>query len=172
MFARMTRSASRRGRLARHLRRRAALLGLLAAVVAAAAWTVSGARQPGHWQHVFATREGMIGGMTSSRTVIRPESMFVALPHRRALGRMVEIRYRDRAVVVPVLDVGPWNVDDAYWERDERPASERGRGVYRTPVNPAGIDLSDAVFAALGLRDNDVVDWRFVHRGYRALLPL
>jgi hypothetical protein len=108
----------------------------------------------------------MIGGMTSSRTVIRADSMFVALPHPRALGKMVEVRYRDRAVVVPVLDVGPWNVDDAYWERDERPASERGRGYYRTPVNTAGIDLSDAVFAALGLPDNDVVDWRFVHRGY------
>ena len=28
-------------------------------------------RQPGTWQHVFATREGMIGSMTSSRTIIR-----------------------------------------------------------------------------------------------------
>jgi hypothetical protein len=36
-------------------------------------------------------------------------------------------------------------------------------------VNTEGIDLSDAVFAALGLPDNDVVDWRFVHRGYVAL---
>lgn len=172
MVAAMTRSASRRGRLARRLRRRASLAGLSVAVVAAAAWTVHGARQPGHWQHVLATREGMIGGITSSQTIIRPESMFVALPHRRALGRMVEVRYRDRAVVVPVLDVGPWNIDDAYWEHDDRPASERGRGAYRTPVNTAGIDLSDAVFAALGLRDNDVVDWRFVHRGYVALLRL
>jgi hypothetical protein len=95
--------------------------------------------------------------------------MFVALPHPRALGRTVEVRYRDRAVVVPVLDVGPWNVDDANWEHDGRPASERGRGAYRTPVNTAGIDLSDAVFAALGLPDNDAVDWRFVHRGYVVL---
>ncbi|HEX3763554.1 MAG TPA: hypothetical protein VHW23_32885 [Kofleriaceae bacterium] len=118
---------------------------------------------------MLATREGDIGHITSSRTVIRADSMFVALPHPRALGRMVEVRFRDRAVVVPVLDVGPWNVDDAYWESDARPASERGRGVYRTPVNHAGIDLSDAVFAALGLPDNDIVDWRFVHRGYVVL---
>jgi len=140
-----------------------------AVVIALGVWTVQNARQPGTWQHVFATREGLIGGITSSRTIIRADSRFVALPHPRALGRMVEVRYRDRAVVVPVLDVGPWNIDDAYWERDDRPASERGHGAYRTPVNTAGIDLSDAVFADLGLRDNDVVDWRFVHRGYLAL---
>ena len=127
------------------------------------------ARQPGRWQRVFATREGLIGGLTSSRTIIKADSMFVALPHPRALGRQVEVRHGDRALVVPVLDVGPWNVDDAYWENDARPASERGRGAYRTPVNRAGIDLSNAVFAALGLRDNDFVEWRFVHRGYIVL---
>jgi len=111
----------------------------------------------------------MVGSMTSSRTIIRPGDRFVALPDRHALGRDVEIRYRDRVVVVPVLDVGPWNVDDPYWDHDARPASERGRGAYRTPVNHAGIDLSDAVFAELGLSDNDYVDWRFVHRDYVAL---
>lgn len=162
--------AARRGRRPGRLARRRAVIALLAAaVLALGAWTVHSARQPGTWQRVLATREGDIGHMTSTRTVIRPDSMFVALPHPRALGRSVEVRYRDRAMVVPVLDVGPWNVDDAYWERDARPASERGRGAYRTPVNTAGIDLSDAVFAALGLPDNDVVDWRFVHRGYVVL---
>lgn len=170
MVAGMTRPAPRRRRrLAVGARRRALLAILGTAVIALGIWTVRSARQPGPWQRVLATREGMIGGLTSSRTVIRADSMFVALPHPRALGRMVEVRYRDRAVVVPVLDVGPWNVDDAYWERDARPAAEHGLGAHRRPVNTAGIDLSDAVFAALGLPDNDVVDWRFVHRGYVAL---
>jgi hypothetical protein len=145
------------------------ITALAVAVAVLTGWTIRSARQPGTWQHVLATREGDIGHRTSTRMVIRPDSMFVALPHPRALGKMVEVRYRDRAVVVPVLDVGPWNVDDAYWERDARPASERGRGAYRTPSNTAGIDLSDAVFAALGLPDNDAVDWRFVHRGYVVL---
>jgi hypothetical protein len=157
--------ASRRRRSS-PLRRRIQLIGLAVAVIAAGSWTVYSARQPGDWQRVLATREGDIGHLTSSRTVIRPDSRFVALPHPRALGRMVEVRYRERAIVVPVLDVGPWNIDDAYWERDARPAAERGRGFYRTPSNRAGIDLSDPVFAALGLGDNDVVDWRFVHRNY------
>jgi hypothetical protein len=149
--------------------RRAVLVVLASAVIGLGIWTIVRARQPGRWQRVLATREGMIGAMTSSRTVIRADSMFVALPDRSALGRTVEVRYRERSIAVPVLDVGPWNIDDAYWERDARPASERGRGFYRTPVNTAGIDLSDAVFAALGLPDNDVVEWRFVHRGYRVM---
>jgi hypothetical protein len=153
-------------RRSKHLRLRIALLGVLAGTVAG--WSIYSRRQPGSWQHVFATREGMVGSMTSSRTIIRPGDRFVALPDRHALGRDVEIRYRERVVVVPVRDVGPWNVDDPYWDHDARPASERGRGAYRKPVNPAGIDLSDAVFAELGLSTNDYVDWRFVHRDYVA----
>jgi hypothetical protein len=143
---------------------------VLVALVAVAAWQLREARRPGPWQHVFATREGLIGGVTSTGMVIQADSMFVALPHPSALRRMVEVRYRERVVVVPVLDVGPWNIGDAYWEHEARPASEQGRGAYRTPVNRAGIDLSDAVFAALGLPDNDEVQWRFVHRGFIPLL--
>lgn len=162
----MGRSRRARGfRLRDHL----FLLALGGVLVAVFAWTFQNARQPGRWQYVLATREGEIGKRTSTRLVITPDSMFVALPHPKALHREVEVRYRGRVIVVPVLDVGPWNIDDAYWENDARPASERGRGAYRTPVNRAGIDLSDAVFAALGLHDNDFVEWRFVHRGYVVL---
>jgi hypothetical protein len=137
-----------------------------------AVYTVHSAWQPGPWQQVLATREGEVGHRTASGAIIQPESRFVALPHPRALGRLVEVRYRGRATVVPVLDVGPWNIDDAYWESDARPASERGQGAYRVPVNTAGIDLSDPVFAALGLPDNDIVEWRFVHRGFQILPQL
>lgn len=147
------------------------LATLGAAVIAVGLWRYRDhqARRPGPWQRVLATREGEIGKLTARGQIIRPDSRFVALPHWRALGRMVEVRYRDRAVVVPVLDVGPWNIDDAYWERSARPASERGRGAYRKPVNTAGIDLSDPVFAELGLPTNDVVEWRFVHRDHVVL---
>jgi hypothetical protein len=143
---------------------------VLVVLAGLAAWQLREARRPGPWQRVFATREGLIGGMTSTGHVIQTDSMFVALPHPSALRRLVEVRYRERVVVVPVLDVGPWNIADAYWEREVRPAAEQGRGTYRTPVNRAGIDLSDAVFAALGLPDNDEVQWRFVHRGFIPLL--
>jgi len=143
---------------------------LLAATLAVVATlTIRDALEPSPWQRVFATREGEIGKRTSTGHHITRESLFVALPHRAALGKHVEVRYRQRAIVVPVLDVGPWNIDDAYWERGRRPAAERSVGYYRAPSNRAGIDLSDATFATLGLRDNDWVEWRFVHKGYLVL---
>lgn len=146
---------------------RLALLATLVAVLLG--WRIYEWRQPGPWQRVFATREGQIGDITATQMRIRPDSRFVALPHPRALGRKVEIRHGDRRVVAEVLDVGPWNIDDPYWERDARPASESGRGYYRRPVNRAGIDLSDPVFAELGMADNDYVEWRFVHDDLRVL---
>lgn len=146
------------------------IAGLAALVSVLLGWRIYEWRQPGPWQRVFATREGQIGDVTATRLRIRSDSRFVALPDRSALGKRVEVRHGDRRVVVEVLDVGPWNIDDAYWERGERPAAERGRGWFRTPVNPAGIDLSDPVFAELGMQDNDYVEWRFVHRDFR-LLP-
>ncbi|HXU00905.1 MAG TPA: hypothetical protein VN903_07935 [Polyangia bacterium] len=147
-------------------RRRVPLFVLGAIFVVVMVWTVREVREPGPWQRVFATREGLTGSRLATGGIIRTGDRFVALPHPSALRRDVELRYQGRALVVPVLDVGPWNVDDAYWENSQRPAAEHGRGAYRTPANRAGIDLSDATFAMLGLRDNDYVEWRFVHRGY------
>jgi hypothetical protein len=150
-------------------RRRLRLLALGCVLCALVVWATHQALQPGPWQRVFATREGLTGRRVACGQIITPEALFVALPHPSALRRSVELRYGGRALVVPVLDVGPWNTDDAYWEASRRPAAEQGRGAFRRPVNRAGIALSDAVFAALGLRNNDFLDWRFVHRGY---LPL
>jgi hypothetical protein len=154
-------------RLPARLRVRRVPLVLLGAILTTlVVWTVREALEPGPWQHVFATREGLTGRRLATGGIIQTGDRFVALPHPCALRRDVEIRYQGRALVVPVLDVGPWNVDDDYWSRGQRPGAELGRGAYRTPVNRAGIDLSDATFATLGLRGNDYVEWRFVHRGY------
>ena len=161
--------ARRRTRTRTPLGQRVLSFALVACLLVAAGRTVQLAIAPGPWQRVLATREGEIGKRTATGFVIAPDSMFVALPHRMALHKHVELRYGTRVLVVPVLDVGPWNIDDDYWTGGGRPASERGRGYFRTPVNRAGIDLSDPVFAALGLADNDVIEWRFVHQGYYAL---
>lgn len=160
-FGRGGRSPRRGGRV-----RRVPLVVLSAILTVLLVWTVHEARKPGPWQRVFATREGLVGSRLATGGLIRAGDQFVALPHPSALRRDVELRYGGRALVVPVLDVGPWNIDDPYWSNGQRPAAERGRGTYRTPANRAGIDLSDATFATLGLRDNDFVEWRFVHRGY------
>ncbi len=153
-------------RLGNRTRRRLEIAGLVSAFLAVAGWAVYEAAQPSPWQRVIATREGLTGRRLACGDIIRPGALFVALPHRSALRKNVELRYGTRTLVVPVLDVGPWNVDDDYWTAGRRPAAELGRGAYRKPSNAAGIDLSDATFKALGLRDNSPVEWRFVHRGY------
>jgi hypothetical protein len=153
-------------------RQRFAILGLTSVLTVVLAMALRAALRPGPWQRVYATREGEIGKATATGHRIKSESSFVALPHAAALHKLVEVRYLQRAIVVPVLDVGPWNVNDDYWATNRRPAAERDQGRFRTPSNHAGIDLSDAVFHALGLRDNDWVEWRFVHQGYLALPTL
>lgn len=158
-----------RGRARRGFRLRlprVPLVLLVAVLVVLVIEAVHEARKPGPWQRVFATREGLTGQRLATGAIIQAGDRFVALPHPCALRRDVEVRYQGRALVVPVLDVGPWNTSDDYWSSGQRPAAERGRGTFRAPVNPAGIDLSDATFASLGLRGNDYVEWRFVHRGY------
>jgi hypothetical protein len=147
-------------------RRRVQAAGLICVFLAAVSWAAYQAAQPGPWQRVLATREGLVGRRLACGGVIQAGDLFVALPHPAALRKDVELRYGTRTLVVPVRDVGPWNVDDDYWTTGRRPAAERGRGAYRKPSNQAGIDLSDATFTALGLRDNALVEWRFVHRGY------
>ncbi len=93
---------------------------------------------------VTATREGLLGRRTASGLRIRRHSLFVALPSRQALGRMVIVRYGGRAVVAPVADVGPWSTHNPYWQTGHRP---------RRP----GIDLSDELWRRLG------VPWRIGH---------
>lgn len=132
---------------------------------------------------VVASREGLIGGLTAAGLTIRENSLFCALPSRRALWRTVRIVRRPnattlRSVVCPVLDVGPWfpfreyGDDDAYVFGDQRPRAESMRGMPRAgdpralAINGAAIDLSDAAIEALGFRPEEwglrEVEWEFV----------
>ncbi|MHB8645654.1 MAG: hypothetical protein ACYDAR_07685, partial [Thermomicrobiales bacterium] len=43
---------------------------------------------------VYATREGLVGGTTSSGHVITPSDHFVALPSFKALNKTVKIAYK------------------------------------------------------------------------------
>ena len=103
---------------------------------------------------------------------MRSTDISVALPDRSTLGATVEIFYpkTGRRVKALVADVGPWNIDDPYWERNRRPQSESGRDRRGRRTNKAGIDLSFGTWAKLGVRPSkafggnhsDYVDWRFV----------
>jgi hypothetical protein len=127
---------------------------------------------------LWATREGLVGRPTSSGHVIQPNDHFVALPSRRAVGQRVRVSYQGRTQEAPVLDVGPWNRDDAWWEepaaRGQFPdlprwvpeawvAWDQGYNGGRDAVGrwvsfPVLIDLGDGLAADLGLTKADWVD--------------
>lgn len=127
---------------------------------------------------LWATREGLVGRTTASGHLIVPNDQFAALPSRSALNKTVSIAYRGHTTTVPILDVGPWNKDDAWWEsgtaRGQFPDLPRfvpeawaayedgynnGRdGTGRYVTFPSMIDLADGTYAALGLQQADWVD--------------
>jgi hypothetical protein len=102
----------------------------------------------------------------------------VALPSRTALGKNVVVTYRGKSITAPVLDTGPWNRDDAWWEAGSArgqfsdlprwvpevwAAYEQGYnngrdGTGRFVTFPAMIDIADGLYADLGMQQADWVD--------------
>lgn len=88
----------------------------------------------------------------------------VALPCR-FLGKRPQVRvfYQGKSVVCDIVDVGPWNINDDYWNTTHgRPQAESGRDRQGRVTNLAGIDLTPAAARAIGLRGKAKVDWEFV----------
>lgn len=114
---------------------------------------------------VKATREGLVGHRTSSGYFIDKVVAFCALPSVRALRRHVRITNPANAhsCIAQVLDVGPWNEhDDLYVFGDAQPQAETGVDTFGRTTNGAGIDLGEAVWAALGMMGNTTVSWEFL----------
>lgn len=91
----------------------------------------------------------------------------VALPARfEGIRPRVLVSHQGRTVDCEIIDVGPWNdrPGDPYWLTGTRPKAEQGlvddHG--RIPSNKAGIDLTPAAAAAIGLQGKGLVDWDFV----------
>jgi hypothetical protein len=141
---------------------------------------------------VFATREGLTGGTTSNGHVITENDQFVALPSRGALDADGKGDYTvrlctdaGRCASVPVWDVGPWNTDDDYWNAVpprttytdlpqgmpqaqaafQNKYNDGDDGFGRSVKNPAGIDVADGTFHALGLGDNAFVTVDYLWTG-------
>lgn len=113
---------------------------------------------------VKATREGLVGGKTSSGYVIDKVVPFVALPSVLALGRFVRITnpLNSKSTLAVVLDVGPWNEhDDGYVFNGDRPRAEFGPDERGRTTNGAGIDLGERVWGLLQMVDNGQVSWEF-----------
>lgn len=120
------------------------------------------------------TRQGMVGGRTANGHRITPKDMFVSLPSWSSLSSkngkeyMVRLSANGKSVVVPVMDVGPWNRNDNFWDarRDTYKDLPRGwpqdhaafyegynkgraeKGFVRYPT---AVDMGDGAYWALGL---------------------
>jgi hypothetical protein len=120
------------------------------------------------------------GNKMADGGVMRRNTVAVALPHKKALGKKIWIRRLDYFkrpvsswIEVPVRDVGPWFIDDAYWERNRKPRSEswfkkgRKRKDGKRVSNKAGIDLTWTVWQMLGVSKDTArhhsgyVQWSF-----------
>ncbi len=138
---------------------------------------------------VFATRQGRVGRRTANGHIIQSRDRFVALPSWSALSSrggaeyQVRVTYRNRSVVLPVWDVGPWNTRDDYWATGRRygdlpvglPMAQaarqqgynNGRDEFGRRIRqPNGIDIADGAFwDDLGMTDSDWVEVTFLWLG-------
>jgi len=143
---------------------------------------------------VYATREGLVDSDTANGHTIGRHDRFVSLPSWRSLADDEGGEYTvqvcsaaGRCAWAPVWDVGPWNTRDDYWSPDREQFFELPRGLPeaqaafqdghnegedgsgREVTNPAGIDLSDAVYQDLGLTGTPRVSVRYLWTGPRPL---
>ncbi len=122
------------------------------------------AAAPGRQSNITATCFGGAGDSEASAYGgrVNPNLPGVALPFHFADPRpKVRVFRGTMSVVCTIVDVGPHNTADPYWSTGARPLSEKQDG------NHAGIDMTPAVFAALGIGPHNpafgltTVDWEF-----------
>jgi hypothetical protein len=100
-----------------------------------------------------------------SSKVLNDTDLYIALPDRFNEDRP-EVRLYNRetgySAIAAIWDVGPWNTDDPYWDKDTRPQAESGTDMSGRQTNGAGIDVSPALAAVLGIQGKGKVDWEFI----------
>lgn len=100
-----------------------------------------------------------------------PAKFGVALPYRFSGTRpKVRVYSRGLSALAEIVDVGPWNTHDNYWDKAARPQAESGADMSGRHTNGAGIDLTPALAQALGIDGKGMVDWEF-ESGTVATLP-
>jgi hypothetical protein len=122
---------------------------------------------PDGWQTGITATE--FGGPTDPNRsgydshAITNTEMGVALPFRFVGARpKVETRGPTGTAIGAIVDIGPWNTNDPYWEKNARPQAESGTDNTGRTTNLAGIDLTPAMARAVGISGKGKVDWRFV----------
>jgi uncharacterized protein (TIGR02594 family) len=111
----------------------------------------------------------VFGGVADHETsaydghVITDTELGVALPYHFPGARPnVCVWNAGKSVVCKIVDVGPWNTDDPYWQTGTRPEAESGVDNTGRKTNLAGIDLTPAAASAIGIAGKGIVDWEFV----------
>lgn len=101
-------------------------------------------------------------------SVIDPDELGAALPyHFSGSPPKISVFYEGASISdVPIVDIGPWNTNDPYWNGSGRPEAESGRDNTGRRTNLAGIDLTPGTWKALGYDGDatavkDKVDWDF-----------
>ncbi len=91
-----------------------------------------------------------------------------ALPyHFPGTPPTIRVFFRGKTVDCPIVDVGPWNTHDPYWDHGARPQAESGTDTTGRHTNRAGLDLTPGAWAVLGKTGNldavtDTTSWDFV----------
>lgn len=95
---------------------------------------------------------------------ITDDEMGLALPVRfkgdRPQIEVINIANGKR-VICDIVDVGPWNTHDPYWETGARPQAESGKDMKGRKTNKAGIDLTPGAAKEIGLSGKGLVHWAF-----------
>jgi hypothetical protein len=95
----------------------------------------------------------------------------VALPFRFSGPRpRVIISANGETLTCQIVDVGPWNTNDPYWMTGTRPQAESGTDMSGRRTNHAGIDLTPAAAAAIGLIGKGQVTWFFDSAGAEPMI--
>jgi hypothetical protein len=108
----------------------------------------------------------MFGGQGSAYGgAIDDNANGVALPFHFTGERpkvRVTAKRSGQSIVCDIVDVGPWNTHDPYWQTGSRPQAETGTDMRGRNTNRAGIDLTFAAAKALQIDGKGLVDWEFV----------
>lgn len=118
---------------------------------------------PGKQTNITAT---MFGGQQSAYGgPIDDNAYGVALPFHFT-GERPKVRVTGKksgqTIDCTIVDVGPWNTRDPYWETGARPQAESGTDMTGRHTNSAGIDLTFAAAKALGVDGKGLCDWQFI----------
>jgi hypothetical protein len=135
--------------------------------------SISNASEPLTANTKFTVTATMFGGPKDDQAVAYADVSSdwanhpgVALPFRfRGPRPNVTVSANGKSVVCPIVDVGPWNINDAYWMTTARPQAESGTDMSGRRTNGAGIDLTPATAAAIGLDGKGQVVWFFNSTG-------